>query len=400
MIERPGRDTSPRYELRHHRPRPRDRPRPRRPRPRGRAAPARRSFGRRAAAPLRPGRRRPADVPVVRPRPWGRVVRADGVARQRRRRRGRFRDRDAPRPARGRRRVDDGLRPRVGRRARGRRRDVDVGDRPHRQLAPRRPLVGVGRQGAVARPARPPARDVEHGRLQVQARHGPAVQVGPVRAQAAGRRLGRPVLRQHAARELRRRRGRPVADVLPRRRRRPRPLRGHGAEPARGRGGVLRDHRENADDAEVGARVPPVPVLVHGRGRDPRGGPGLPRAPHPVRRALLRHPLHAGLPRVHLGPRPVPRPRRPPVRSWGRRVQVRRHRRPRRQGRRSWLRRLPVRPRGRRLRPLPRRRRGPGRGVARRRARSRTLPRPRSARGGASCTAASSRTASTGSGTT
>ena len=87
---------------------------------------------------------------------------------------------------------------------------------------------------------------------------------------------------------------------------------------------------------------------------------------HPVRHALLRHPLHGRLPRVHVGPERLPRPGRAHRRPRRGRLPFGRHRRPGRQGGRPGLRRLPRGRSARRVRPLPGRRRAGGAGRARR----------------------------------
>ena len=67
-------------------------------------------------------------------------------------------------------------------------------------------------------------------------------------------------------------------------------------------------HRQDAAAADLGARLPPVPLvqLLPGGRRGPR--PQAPRGARPVRRAVARHRLHGRLPRLHLGQGALPRP--------------------------------------------------------------------------------------------
>jgi alpha-glucosidase len=81
-----------------------------------------------------------------------------------------------------------------------------------------------------------------------------------------------------------------------------------GPTPARVVEQVHRADRAHADAAAVGARQPPVALELHERRRGARDRGGLPRARHPVRRALPRHRLHARLPRLHVRLRALPGP--------------------------------------------------------------------------------------------
>ena len=94
--------------------------------------------------------------------------------------------------------------------------------------------------------------------------------------------------------------------ALPRVRHRPRLAAGR---PARA-GGADRHH---AAAAALGARLPPVPLLLF-PGRARAGDRGrLPLAPHPVRRHLAGHRLHGRLPHLHLRPRRASPTRRRPT---------------------------------------------------------------------------------------
>ena len=120
-----------------------------------------------------------------------------------------------------------------------------------------------------------------------------------------GRAYGRAV-RQHGSRGDRPRQGGSVARGLRGGGRRPALLRVRRPDAARRARSLHRADGANADAAAVGARQPAVALELHERGRGALAGRGVPRARHPVRRALPRHRLHGGLPGLHVGRGAVP----------------------------------------------------------------------------------------------
>ena len=156
----------------------------------------------------------------------------------------------------------------------------------------------------------------------------------PVRAVPARRSCARRVLRPSGAARARPRQGRP-GPRDGRGRRRPRGLRAAGPDARRRARPLHGADRPHADAAAVGARQPAVAVVVHERGPGALDRARVPRTRDPVRRALPRHRLHGRLPRVHLGPRAVPGPRRPDRGAALARVPGRDDHRPRREGRRG-----------------------------------------------------------------